>query len=221
MEKECVCNMISDIWDCKAINDIVYSIEGKHIQLFEQYSCAVVRKEFAKDVKLMHRGYYCPSLISDVISGNVERGKIVKEKSTKGKIDFIYGFNALNQLITIEGNSSKEFIMRDKNKEIGIMFNDFGIEGISECIYDDNKLQMYAYYDYLAHEGVLNCELERYTYLPEKLIVDLSFYSCPNNKLISNDRYVFEIKDGYLCNYSVINANKDKKYNVMIKRSIQ
>ena len=43
--KTTVCNMISDIWDCKAINDIVYSIEGKHIQLFKQYSCAVVRKK--------------------------------------------------------------------------------------------------------------------------------------------------------------------------------
>ena len=64
--------MISDIWDCKAINDIVYSIEGKHIQLFKQYSCAVERKKFAKDVKLMRRGYYCPSLISDVISGYVD-----------------------------------------------------------------------------------------------------------------------------------------------------
>ena len=45
---------------------------------FEQISKTVVRREQATGGGTMHRGFYCPSIVEDIIIGNINRGKLIK-----------------------------------------------------------------------------------------------------------------------------------------------
>lgn len=53
----------------------------------DKYSClqdtavkGIIRFEYAKGGESIHRGYYCPSLVYDLVVGNVKRGRLYKRK---------------------------------------------------------------------------------------------------------------------------------------------
>ncbi len=48
-----------------------------------------MRHEIGLGGELMHRGYYCPSLIEDVVVGNTKRGRISKRTTSKAKEPFV------------------------------------------------------------------------------------------------------------------------------------
>lgn len=129
----------------------------------------------------MPRGYYDPTLILDIIVGNISRGKIIKRKS-KNEPDFVFGFNIKNELIYVNHiNSRFEYIFNYNGLEIGLHIknDDFNIVGITICKHKDGKIikKLSTLYN--------SVEIEKYYYTSNNLIVD-TYYSFLKENVIFN-----------------------------------
>ena len=145
------------------------------------FEAAVVHTEYASGCKCLHRGYYCPSLIQDVVVGNVRRGKLLKRLTTRTKTCWEYGFNAERQLIRCEhlitktvadeeclAVDTREFLFYEENRIYGITVRSDGtLEAITEEIFQNGKCICYTYCLCTSFNGVIRCgdiRSECYTY---------------------------------------------------------
>lgn len=118
-----------------------------------------VRKEYGKGGVLMSRGYYCPSLVDDIIISNVKRGKVLNKLRSNSTYDFIYFFDKDNRLIAVQNVdyvlgslriTNEEFLVYGPNEVIGIDYNLAGVKRgtnslhINHCKYDHNQIQAYV-----------------------------------------------------------------------------
>ena len=125
---------------CRSQCDRVEKIIAANYATFsEQYQCVqfqVVRTEYGIGGETLHRGYYCPSLIFDIVVGNVKRGRITSNPVYKKRAEYVYGFDRDNRLIVAEHPYGKEIISYDGTTVVGCEFSENGeIEIYSECIY--------------------------------------------------------------------------------------
>jgi len=114
------------------------------------------RTEYGIASKYVHRGYYCPSPITDLIIGNSHRGKLTKSIRSDTKDYFTYIFDEHNHMICAEHRmrvskddvpANHEFIIRDENVEFGITFTDNlnkEISFLSQAIYHDGLIRSYS-----------------------------------------------------------------------------
>lgn len=156
------------------------------------------------------RGYYCPSLIRDIVIGNCHRGKLLKRVTKRSKPSYRYGFDKEGRLRTVEYldetyGDTKEFIIYNGSREIGITFTVHdgmpSIDSISESYYEGNRIQEYAYYEYMiSTRSVVNYIKEFYKYEKNKLIVEVNARFS-----LGRERYIFNIENGFLKNYTIEN----------------
>lgn len=177
------------------------------------------------------RGYFCPSLIFDIIISNCKRGKLSKKIIPNNKSAYIYGFDiegklvfckkhfyernipSLYELIYYEENTTKSFIFQKNPKVI--------IKGSINCNYDDSgKIQSYIY-SYNSFDDNKTSEIYRedYFYQEEQMLVNTyEFYK--NNTIAKNlfiNKYSFCFdEEHYLKEYIVDN----KKYHINLRRKI-
>ena len=78
-----------------------------------------MRIEYSVGESALHRAYYCPSLILDIIHGNTKRGRATKKKPIG--TDYVYGFDCENRLITVDRGNQRETILYDGCYELGLM----------------------------------------------------------------------------------------------------
>ncbi len=150
------------------------------------FEAAIVRTEYASGCRYLHRGYYCPSLIQDIVVVNVKRGKLLKRFTARTKTCWEYGFNAKGQLIRSEhlvtkqiaGDeclvvATREFLFYEENRIYGITVHSNGTpESITEEIYQDGKCIRYTYCQCASFGGVVSCgdiRSEYYTYETEMM----------------------------------------------------
>ena len=121
----------------------------------------------------MHRGYYCPDIISDKIVGNLSRGTLCKNEKTQ-KYTFEYGFDSDNALVTVrkfyaEGFEEREFIIYGE-RQLGILFSAGDeadkIVAISECEYYRGNIGSYTFFLINSADGntVLSFTRQIYEY---------------------------------------------------------
>jgi len=203
-------------------------------------------EEHSTKGEVLHRGFYCPSPIQDIVIGNSNRGRLLQRMTKRSKPTFKYGFNSKGEIILVdhinyEGISpSVEVILREGEKELGITFQIWkGMQQIirvSECIYRDNRIV--AYTDghgdsFDPKRYVSNIRREEYTYANEGLDV-VHMYEFNNYKatapLLNHREYRFKHHDeGYLSCYAVIYHPKMTRsepyweghvYDALIKRKV-
>ncbi|MEH6949139.1 hypothetical protein V7068_19130, partial [Bacillus sp. JJ634] len=75
--------------------------EDKLSQLRTSTEQAITKFEYLKGGETIHRGYYCPSPILDLIVGNAKRGRLLKRKPDFGKFTYEYGFDIDNRMIRV------------------------------------------------------------------------------------------------------------------------
>ncbi len=205
--------------ECNRINKTVVIFKEVYRSLYEASASKVVRKEIGMGGVLMHRGYYCPSLITDIVVGNVKRERIVKQIPTNSKEYFVYGFDKDNNLLTVNRGFCDEVIIREGDKETGIIFTQYGVEAISESIYKNNRLESYGYYQYIEEKGIIEFQKETYTYSQSELIVDYISYSNMLTPILEHTRYEFEVEGGYLVSYRVKEERIDNDLSGLIPRN--
>ena len=127
--------------------------QTQYREMYRELSDTVVRREYARGGQMLHRGYYCPSPVYDLIVGGVKRGRLLKRlPSAKSTPDVTFGFNEKDQLVTVErSGGGKEFIFYPEDGlELGIGFMSDRVCLVSECRFAQGRLQTYSCC-YLAH----------------------------------------------------------------------
>ncbi|WP_374967151.1 hypothetical protein [Lysinibacillus sp. RS5] len=137
---------------------VLVSIKQKYAdKLLELRSAAeekIVRLEYSKGGEIIHRGYYCPSPVLDLIVGGMKRGRLFKKKKPEfGNYSYEYGFDKAGRLLRVKGVN--EFTTPDSrfDEEYLIYIDDivYGLEFdnsselvvVSKCIYENEKLMKY------------------------------------------------------------------------------
>ena len=171
----------------------------------------------------MHRGYYGPSKIIDIVVGNLKRGRLLKRvKGSKPK--YCYGFDENDCLISVRKIFEKfddeyEFIYYKENEEIGVNFRGDKMS-VSVCKFENGKLLSYEYFYYDGFDkNISEYWKETYKYSTEQMIVNWERYYRGEYNILSRNIYNFSIKDGFLSDYTV-NWVHEYKVDSKIKREV-
>ena len=169
-----------------------------------------VRTESASDSGL-HRGFYCPSLVYDIIVGNVKRGRRLKGITVKSKNYFLYGFDNQNRLIWVERYYNgvvaySEYIVYDNQAIWGITLDSLGrIYAVTKEEYCKGKIKNYFFALVSSYENKFTCNrlrLEEYMYdiigLKKTII-----HTFQPEKHYEQMIYDFERSSGLLFQYTV------------------
>lgn len=126
------------------------------IDLYDEAEKSVVREALCSGSD-MFIGYYCPSLIFDIVVGNVHRGRILQRVTKRSKPTHRYGFDEQNRLRTVAEIPDEECrsidnraIIQYRDRSINIIhINRFDgkayIDVLAESLYDsENRLMRYT-----------------------------------------------------------------------------
>lgn len=219
--------------EASAFTDLIKAQKGNKQLLEKSLLEHAFREEKSRGGENIHRGFYCPSLIQDIVVGNCKRGSLCK--SNNPKATYTHYFDSNNNHIATRRQEGKfiatEYILYDNNKSLGIMFDDMNqLETIAECEYDeDGRILKYvlALCD-TKNDTVIEFYKEFYTYSKENIVVETSNLNCNISPvLLSLNKYSFRVESGLLKKYTVeVFDNEDisgqplntRCYNVKIKR---
>lgn len=174
--------------------------------------------QYAKGGLSLHRGFFCPSPVYDIVVGNVNRGKLYIRPTAKSQPDYQYGWDSKGRLITVNTNwGSKEFIIYRDDITVSVEFTDslsFGlsVNAITMCEYDAScRIISYLRCSCDPQDATkfTSYHLEEYSY-KDQLISAVDFFEMfdtpynPHRLLISHTRYFFQHdEDGFLSKYTV------------------
>lgn len=224
------------VLECQRFSELAMRYNGQYHSLNIKLSKEIVTEEYSTGGELLHRGYYCPSPILDIVVGNCNRGRLLKHLTRKNKPSYRYGFNNEGKLILVDqiNLNSHEFIFYNNESEIGITFlgND-GIQSLSECKSCNHQIQSYIFCLYHPVENhIIEYVKEDYAYSETKLC-KTNVYRFVNERdglLLRREEYAFKHdSDGYLSHYTVTeyDGNSIKpsiwdghEFDIKIKRKV-
>ena len=101
---------------------------GKRMELEKQYQPLIKMQQYGIGKTIMQRGPLCPSKIEDIVVGNVQRGRLVKNLNKKQPA-YIYSFDEKGRLIKAETTKELfdktflvEYMIYEGDCEIGITY---------------------------------------------------------------------------------------------------
>lgn len=195
------------------ILEIIEEYGSKCESVFKELSSKVVYEQYGIGGKCLHRGYFCPSVIIDIISGNINRGKIKKDTN---RADFTFGFDCNNKLVLVKQEDRYEFIIYQDGNEIGItVLDDFKIAAISYCQYATNRILEYTFCLYDPYKNqIIEITKEEYSYSENKMDVDwLRFSNINSFQKPVHEIYSFVLINNYLSTYTIQNLCSSKFFN--------
>lgn len=172
-----------------------------------------VFRETARGGETLNRGFYCPSLILDIIAGGVQRGKPVSAARLRKPPDYTYGFDTKDRLVTVSRENERELVFYENGVETGLTFAEPGGEGdiryLSECVYEDGRIMSYAFFilDPMGGPAVY-MQKESYAYKEDRVIVEWSVFSNGKRPLLQEEKYVFHVRDGKMTEYARMNGEE-------------
>ena len=217
--------------ECIRIESIIKTYSPKCEECFERVAAQTITEQYCYGGD-MHRGFYNPSIIEDIVIGNVKRGRLTNKKKPSCRPAYVYGFDDQNKLTTVTGRYGREFIIYNKACQMGITFDKYGIIAVCESQYENDKLKNYTYYMCNSDNStVIDLRREVYTYSKNELVVDVySFLNYKNTEMekildcfknlpcmrqkennFEHTRYTFSIDGEYLKTYTIEEYDGDKK----------
>lgn len=181
-------------------------------QLLEATMKPTLEKQYGRGGECIHRGYYCPSPVKDILIGNLNRGKLLKTQRSADTADYCFYFDK-DKLVMVDEYAvfpergrvlySREFILRDGDIEIAPTYEfglggSIGLTGISICEFipitkrlrSSGKLLRYIELQFLVSH------VEGMTVMPESVEVTIETYSYNNyGHLVSS--YLDQVSRGY------------------------
>lgn len=215
----------------------IQEYKNKYSSIFDQLCAQAVRQEFSTGGEGMHRGYYCPSPIADIVIGNNNRGRLLKRPSSRSRISYVYFFNRENQIVAVEipNRNAREVLLHEDEKELGFEFSQYGLKSVSECIYYAGRIQSYALGMINSYANTVieyTCEEYQYSESGLETAACVILTKMPSREPICQHlEYHFRHQsDGYLSQYTVTEFDEDSakrdsiwsnhSFDVCIKRKI-
>lgn len=215
------------------INTALTLSKEQHEEMIQKCQKCVNDYQYAVGGETLHRGYYCPSLIKDIVTGNCNRGRLIRDITKTKKITYEYGFRD-NQPVIVKHNINGhlfgiEYIIYCGNKQIGYTFdNEMQLMAVSECVYQNEKLISYFLVNCDSFGSPVTCEKEIYKY-DDNLLLSVETYLIQAANSCLHNKYIFyHDSEGYLSSYKVDeyeNGNikkdfywKDHLFKITIKR---
>jgi hypothetical protein len=221
------------------VQEIIEAYQPHLGELSHSVQPKVVREEYGVGGACFHRGFYCPSIVMDLIIGNATRGRAQKTKPKNGRLVRTFGFDENNELILVNNPDRTEYIFRAAQSEVGVTVDHYGgmnrISEISVCTYEYGRISSYIYalcgfYEDPPRKRIIELNVEDYQYGTDALIVNRYCKWEFHNNSCKHKRYTFAIHDGYLTSYTVEDFDpngivrpfwKDHVFSVDVKRKIK
>lgn len=197
-----------------------------------------IRKEYASG-SILHRGFYCPSPVYDIISGNAKRGKLLKKPFIKSKPSHEYGFDVDGYLLYCKrfDNTvvSTEYLDYSPDTVHGMLLDGEGfISVITEETYDQGRLMRFlqcscmptddGFYCHQAYceeyeydeEGLRCCKTQNLLFpLPDtSIFLKSTFPQSTQWPVYCSDEFLFQRADGYLSGYTC----GQQTYRISVRR---
>ncbi|WNS78976.1 hypothetical protein RRU94_03280 [Domibacillus sp. DTU_2020_1001157_1_SI_ALB_TIR_016] len=177
--------------------------KDKHSCLQDTAVKDIIRFEYAKGGESIHRGYYCPNLVYDLVVGNAKRGRLYKRKPQPGKFTYEYGFDREGRLLRVRktteftastGQFNEEFLLYEEDAVYSVCFHHTSnLEVVSKCIYDSGKVTRYERSLFLLQHAELYSE--EYSYengMPSHVSI---FNVMPSIHLYEEQKYMIKCSD--------------------------
>lgn len=199
--------------ECERILSMINSFRNSFAQMYSDIRQTVVYTRYGIGGDCMHMGFYCPSRIIDIVTGNINRGFMVKELGRR-KASFEYGFDIEKRLVSIIGEHSKEIVMYDNAKIMSFCVSDAETYTISECILDTHQ-RLLSYSVYLSLDStprITEFTREIYNYDDDLLTTDWYRFSCycKERPILQHVKYVFSKDNGDFSSYTMENYCQGK-----------
>lgn len=222
-----------DIEKSKRYAELAKSQKGLREKYERDFNSLDKTERYGKGGETIHRGYFCPSLIRDIVIGGCKRGRLCKSKEAKPT--YTYYFDRDDRLIAVKHGHDTEFITYDKNRSLGVLYHHDCPETISECEYDEaGRITKYVFLLCDDDGNLLQYEKEAYTYAADAMTVTQSWLNesglSENSRMhLSVNRYTFTVKDGYLTSYATdifdceditAEPTADRSRRITLKRKI-
>jgi len=192
---------------CNRVLQIIEEYQNSVDKCYKDACSNVAYQQYARGGEFLHRGYYCPSLIADIITGKANRGKIVKHIVASKDYTYKFSFDPMDNLILVEQTDVFEVVFHKGRYEIGITAfkEDMKIQSVSECEYKDGQLFSYVLSLYDPYNAcVVEIVEEKYTYLNDQVKVIRSYFILSmGDWLKQSEEYTFTVENGYLTSYSL------------------
>jgi len=219
------------ILECERLARIINAYAPQLQALKDKASQEVVTEEYGTGGEILHRGFYCPSPVIDIVIGKGKRGKVLRRMTKKSRPTYRYGFNADEHLSLITDFRhdidaiGTEIIIREEEKEIGIGFQEWEgkqrLEQVSECVYCGDQLSTYTvgqYFDFGFENRMTGYRKEAYVHSDEGLhtvyVYDFMEALKPNpfsrgfpegrGPSLGHLEYKFKHEGGYLSQFAVV-----------------
>lgn len=173
----------------------------------------------------LHRGYYHPSPIYDIIVGNAKRGKIVRSSCTAKDCSHRYTYTADGKLQHVESFANgktayTEYLIYLADKRIGLTIDCYNyLSAISEERFEMGRLASFSLANCIFDGHSYSC----YNYHEEQYYYDdIGLFQCDfinfstSSRYLINEQYSFERTNGYLSAYT--NTTSHIRYAISKKR---
>ena len=156
----------------------------------------------------LHRGYFHPSPVYDLIIGNTRRGRFVRNGENYSHRYVLDNVGKLKYVESYRNGriSYVEHLQYDESTIIGITIDQKGrLAAVCEETYIDSKISSFILVNCLFNEGnyvIFNIRAENF-YYDSKGLSECAFRSIsPSSGFQINKHYAFERKDGFLVSYT-------------------
>lgn len=158
----------AEIQRLTSIAQLFLSENREHLTNLEQRA---IRREYASGSDL-HRGFYCPCPVYELIVGNTHRGKLLKRRTSRSKPSHEYGFDADGHLLWAKQLHEKipvytEFLQCREDRRYGFTLDaSMELSTVTEEMFQEGYLIRYTNCLFARIGDSLRCvELNSYGYI--------------------------------------------------------
>lgn len=182
-------------------------------------------KQYSRGGLYMTRGYYCPSIVEELIVTNVTRGRLLKRLTDRSRPDYCYYFDD-GRLVLVQKNFSDEkgfhkyeWIDRQQDTEYSLKVDSDRLFEITISKYEDERIISNAFLWCRSNFETFELILEEYQYNQKgKLTSAVRTMASVYDTRLFEDTYHFDFlydADGSLVK-CILNGDESEDYPVRI-----